>query len=164
MLRNPDVSFADIAQLAGVGRATLYRLYDNRDSLNEAVIQDCLDRFEKATQHIDTQARSIRHAFELLFDALLPLTEEYRFIAQLENRNDYPSALKPKVQKQKEEMLELIRLAKESGKINKKRPDEWLLNLIDAQVFAAQQTNAKNSHDQQISGKEICECWFKGVR
>ena len=164
LLYNPDASLSDIAQRAGVGRATLYRLYETREALLVAVGVDCFEAFDRATSHIESSALSIRHAFQLLFEAILPLQEEYQFLNRFGDTEDYPAELRAIYLRQQQEMLELIQEAKQAGKISKHHPDDWLLLLIDAQLYAAHSLLERGGLDIREAADKACKVLFDGIK
>ncbi len=164
LLYNPNASLSDIAQRAEVGRATLYRLYDSREALVLAVGMDCLDAFNRATAHIEHQAHSIRHAFQLLFEAILPLEEEYQFVSRLGEAADYPAELQVIYEHQHADMVALVDEAKRGGKINKHHPSEWVVYLIDAQLYAAQVLIRRNGFTVEQAAETACLALFQGVQ
>lgn len=164
LLYSPDASLSDIAQRAGVGRATLYRLYETREALLVAVGVDCFEAFDRATSHIESSALSIRHAFQLLFEAILPLQEEYQFLSRFGDADDYPLELRAIYQRQQREMIDLIEEAKRAGKINKQHPNEWLALLVDVQLYAAQSLLDKGDMTVKQAAEKACEVLFEGIR
>lgn len=78
--RGPDVPLDDIARRAGVGSATLYRRFPDRDALLHAVALDALTRTaataraaaEQESDPFDALARYLREALELRVSAVLP--------------------------------------------------------------------------------------------
>ena len=164
LLYNPDASLSDIAQRAGVGRATLYRLYETREVLLIEVGRDCLEAFDHATSDIESKARSIRHAFQLLFEAILPLQEEYQFLNRFGDTEDYPAELRTIYLRQQREMVELIEEAKRAGKIKKQHPNEWLTLLVDAQLYAAQSLINREEMTVKQAAETACKVLFDGIK
>lgn len=76
--RGLDVPFDDIAAHAGVGRATLYRHFPEREDLLNAILGSCTERVERVAETIDAGPDRF---FELFRAALrvnienLPLTQ-----------------------------------------------------------------------------------------
>ncbi|WP_433440650.1 TetR/AcrR family transcriptional regulator [Nonomuraea sp. CA-141351] len=78
--RGPDVPLDDIARRAGVGSATLYRRFPDRDALFHAVALDALTRTaaaavaaaEEERDPFEALARYLREALELRVSAVLP--------------------------------------------------------------------------------------------
>jgi AcrR family transcriptional regulator len=135
--QNPNAAFKDIAQQAGVGRATLYRLFDSKERLIEAILDQCLTTFDAETKHIETQARSIKNAIELLFAAILPLHHELQFLINVNESNIKSPELLQRFQTQQDEMIQLIEDGKREGCIAKKLPSHWVVNLIDGVLYTA---------------------------
>jgi AcrR family transcriptional regulator len=79
--RGPDVPLDEIARRAGVGSATLYRRFPERDALLHAVALDALARSaaaaraaaEQETEPFEALARYLREALELRVSAVLPM-------------------------------------------------------------------------------------------
>ncbi|MFD1938475.1 TetR/AcrR family transcriptional regulator [Nonomuraea mangrovi] len=78
--RGPDVPLDDIARRAGVGSATLYRRFPDRDALLHAVALDALDKTTATaaaataaeSDPFEALARYLRQALELRVSAVLP--------------------------------------------------------------------------------------------
>ncbi|GAA3212171.1 TetR/AcrR family transcriptional regulator [Nonomuraea helvata] len=78
--RGHDVPLDDIARRAGVGSATLYRRFPDRDTLFHALAMDALTRTaaaavtaaEEESDPFEALARYLREALELRVSAVLP--------------------------------------------------------------------------------------------
>ena len=77
--RGPNVPLDDVARLAGVGIATLYRRFPDRPSLLRAVVVDALERTREAAERVrdiedpyDALSTYLRLALELRVSAVLP--------------------------------------------------------------------------------------------
>ena len=155
--KNKEITLSDIAKEAGVGRATLYRLYSSKEALIEEIALDCLQTFDQVTKPIDKLAKSYLHAFELLFELTMPLTEQMQFLATLEYFAEQSEKIALIVEQQTQEMNTLIDNAKRYKEINKDLPNSWLLNLIDGLFYAgwAQQK------EQGFNAKQASELAFR---
>ncbi|AKU17723.1 TetR/AcrR family transcriptional regulator [Luteipulveratus mongoliensis] len=79
--RGPGAPLDEIARVAGVGIATLYRRFGDRDGLLKAVVLDALDRSRTAAEEAQAQhdagfdalAAYLRTALELRVAAVIPL-------------------------------------------------------------------------------------------
>jgi len=133
---NKDAKLTDVAIQAGVGRATLYRLFNNKDDLVMAITLYCLEEYEKATQPIGQKAKSAIHAMELLFHYAMPLTLEFQFLSKL----DIFVLSNPKIEQIEKqhiaEMTELIEKVRKERIIDKRLPTSWLLNLVEGLFYA----------------------------
>ena len=77
--RGPDVPLEEVARRAGVGIATLYRRFPDRDSLLRAVVIDALQRTQEAAElaaevaePFEALATYLRAALELRVSAVMP--------------------------------------------------------------------------------------------
>lgn len=162
--QNPDAAFKDIAQQAGVGRATLYRLFANKERLIEAIVDQCLITFDAKTKHIETQACSVKHAIELLFFAILPLHHELQFLINVNETSIKSSELQKRIQTQKNEMIQLIESGKDEGCVAKHLPTLWVVNLIDGILYSAWSMQKDHDYtDEQLV--ELCvTTLFNGIQ
>ncbi len=162
--KNKEISLRDIATEAGVGRATLYRLFANKEELIQAIAIHCLNVYEEVTKPIETNATSALHAFELLFDLAMPLTEEFQFLVNLDYfANEIPE-VKAIIEKQEAEMLELIKIAKEAGSLDKKLPDSWVSNFIEGLFYTGWIQQKEHHRPAAESAKFAFQCFKKAVK
>lgn len=137
LIANREATLSEIAQQAGVGRATVYRQFETRESLIKAIAIDCVDRMEKITANIDKEAKSGLDAFRLLFLYMAPFTQEMQFIMHLEYHFPNDEAdLEQEYQRQQAEVLELIHYAQKNKEIRQDLPASWIVNLIDGLFLA----------------------------
>ncbi len=156
---NKAASFSDIANHAGVGRATLYRLFNSREKLIKAIAFYCHERFDEATESIDREATSAMDAIRLLFQLAMPLTQEFQFLAHLEYWSAEDSELLAMDQQQEAEMLALVDMAKKEGSICKSLPSYWVVNMIEALFYAGW----KLQKDQQSTVEAAAEYAFRSL-
>lgn len=132
---NPDASLSDIASFAGVGRTTLYRQYKSREKLILAIAVYCLDLLDSATAHIEGEARSAMHAFELLFHKLMPFTAEFQFLMNADQWLVEDPGYQEIHGKHTTELLELVLLARQHGEIDTPLPDSWIVGLFEGLIY-----------------------------
>jgi AcrR family transcriptional regulator len=128
---SPDATLSEIAQHAGVGRTTLYRLFPSRDALIRALALHCLGRMDAVTAPITQQAQSALDAIRLLFQYVMPLTREFALLMRV----DQLLADDPEVvaihRKHHRELAELIDYAKRQKEISAALSTVWLVGLIE---------------------------------
>ncbi len=148
--KNPEATLSEIAQQAGVGRTTLYRLYETKEQLIKAIAVQCMESFDVATEHLESEAKSALHGFHLMFKAILPLAKELEFLMKLGDIAENDPELMAIYDKQQQEMTQLVELAKQEGSIQKKVPTLWIVNLLDGLFYSSWLTlNAGiMSHDE----------------
>lgn len=135
LCKNRDATLSDIAQHAGVGRTTLYRLYKTKGEIVKAVAVHCLDTFDQAAKDVEQEAQSALHAIHLLFKAMLPLSAELEFLMKLGDIAEDDPEVQKMYHKHHAEMAELVELAKTEGSINPSLPTPWIVNLIEGLFY-----------------------------
>ena len=155
---NKDAKLTDVASQAGVGRATLYRLFKNKEDLVTAITHHCLDEYDRATASIEREATSAMHAMELLFQYAMPLTQEYKFLSDLEHFIEINPELKQIDAEHKAEMLELIDEIRKEVKPDQKLSSAWLNHYVDGLFYAGwlQQTEEGVSSQQAAELAYFC--------
>ncbi len=156
---NKEASFSDIAAHAGVGRATLYRLFNNREKLIRSIAFFCLERFDEATGPIDQQATSAIDAIRLLFKLAMPLTQEFQFLANLGHWAEEDTDVMAILERQEKEMLDLVNMGKAEGSICQSLPSTWVVNMIEGLFYAGYVS--QKAH--QNSFEEVAEYAFRSL-
>ena len=133
MMENPEVSISEIAERAGLTRATVYRHYPDRDELVRAVAA------ESAAQMVpsllaDIRALSWPDALALLAERAVFLSAQHREVLlhvapQLEESARLAIAGEP-IQSE-------ITARRASGEVTTPLPDEWLALCIRTLCVAA---------------------------
>ena len=135
--KNSETTLSEIAQQAGVGRTTLYRLYETKEQLIKAIAIHCLETFDLATQHLDDQSNSAIEAFYLMFKAILPLEAELEFLMKLGDIAEDDPELVSIYQQHQDEIAELVEYAKQEGSIETSIPTIWIVNLIEGLFYSS---------------------------
>lgn len=150
---NKEASLSDIAAHAGVGRTTLYRQYETREKLITAVASYCLELIDEATAPIEHKAKSALDAIRLVFELVMPLTQEMQFLIHLDQFEEDDPAIKEINNRHSGEMDELVTLAKQEGSINKSLPTSWVVNLISGLFIVSwlQQQDGETTVEQAAS-------------
>ena len=149
--RDPGASLSEIADRAGVGRATLHRHFAGRDELIRALALIAIAEMDEAADVATRNAPTYAEAIRQLFQALIPLANRHSFLAGEPIEDD------PKVaaefRRQAEEMSELIDAAKEEGLFDPAIPTHWIVQAFDHLLYAgwesvyAEETTAKQAAD-----------------
>lgn len=159
---NPDTTFTEISKIAGVGRATLYRMYPTRESLIEAILLKCLDKLDLEISKAESNSLSIEHFFELLFMTIINLENEYKLMLNLGLEKCTSEAVRKRCSQQEQEMEELVELAKHEGLIDKNTPTKWVLRLIDGLIYSSWEFN-HSQKDSTFVAKMATKSLLTGV-
>lgn len=154
-----DVSLADIAQKAGVGRATLHRHFSGRDDLIRALSIAALKEMDAAVETACAAASTAAQALRLSLETLIPLGNRYRFLLQ-EPAGDNEE-VRRLMQAQALETRALLQDAQSEGALPRSVPPDWLARAYDALLIAAwEAVNAQELTPAQAAGLAWAQLTF----
>jgi len=100
---------SEIALAAGVGRATLYRHFESRELLVQALANKCLQETDELVVPLKEQGLTGKEAIEAYIDVLMPMANRFRFLMSLWNiAADDPTVIRI-YQRQLRELRELVK-------------------------------------------------------
>jgi len=148
---NPNASLAEIAEYAGVGRATLHRYFAGRDDLSLALAKLALAELDTVADDATKDADSYTEALRLMLFALVPLADRQWFLA---NANvDTDPEIEQAYHQQNIEMLELIEQAKAEGSVDQQWPSKWVVSVYSSLLYAAWDSVS----EQELTEKQAAE-------
>ncbi|MEM9838899.1 MAG: helix-turn-helix domain-containing protein [Pseudomonadota bacterium] len=133
--RDPSASLAEVAQRAGVGRATLHRHFAGRDELVRALALIAIEEMDHAAEAACAGATSATEAFHRTLIALIPLGDRHGFLA-LEPIDDDP-AIAAELARQQRETADMVEQAKLEGVFDTGIPTSWIIQAFDHLLYAA---------------------------
>lgn len=158
----PNTTFTELSKLAGVGRATLYRIYPTRESLIEVLLLKCLDKVDDEIAKVESKALSLRHFFELFFMTIIDLEHEFKLMFKLELEEFTSEAVRKRCLQQESEMRALVEQAKSEKIIDRDVPSEWVLILIEGIIDSAWAFN-RAKKDSKFVAKIATRSLLDGV-
>ncbi|MEM9212133.1 MAG: TetR/AcrR family transcriptional regulator [Pseudomonadota bacterium] len=132
---NAGASLGDIADRAGVGRATLHRYFPGRDELMAALAMIALEELEAAIEASAGKAQSYEEYFRLAIQAVVPLANRQWFLSH-EAVDADPEVAKA-YDASRAEMHAEIEKAKEEGLFDADLPTFWIDEVIENLTYAA---------------------------
>lgn len=133
--RDPGASLADIAERAGVGRATLHRHFKGRDDLMVALAQTAMRELDQAVDAAVADATSYTEALEISLATIIPLADRQWFLAREPVEHD--QEVMAGYQRQVRELADAIDAAKAEGSFGSDVPTSWIVQAFDHLVYAA---------------------------
>lgn len=135
---NPGASISDIADKAGVGRATLYRHFASREELVHELAMDALCVTDEVLQPLreDKTLRG-RRAIEESMRAIMPLADRFHFVLNLWAIAGNDEEVMAIYNRQLEELYVLVEEAKVDGDIAKDISTDWVVASLDALLSRA---------------------------
>lgn len=132
---NPSASLADIAQRAGIGRATLHRHFASRDALMSALAKTALQELNAAIETATAHAETCADGLMLAMEAIIPLANRHWFL--MNEPVDRDPEIAEAFAEDRAETLAEIEGAKAEGAFSSDIPTTWIAEAYDALIYAA---------------------------
>ncbi|MEM8798198.1 MAG: TetR/AcrR family transcriptional regulator [Pseudomonadota bacterium] len=131
----PGASLGDVANRAGVGRATLHRHFSSRDVLMVALAETAIEELNRAVDEAVADAETHTEGLKFSLAAIIPLASRQWFLSHEPVEDD------PKIaadyQADIEELFKEIDGAKTEGSIAPDLPTKWVAETYEGLIYAA---------------------------
>jgi TetR/AcrR family transcriptional regulator, mexCD-oprJ operon repressor len=128
LARDASASTAEIARAAGISRATLHRLFADRDTLVRALLERCVERVVSALDRAAERARAGDPLVEALVDETLPEAQAFAFLGV------QPAVHTPEADLVYEGVArrldDLVREAQQAGQLRADLPVRWMSDVL----------------------------------
>jgi len=132
--RNPGASLSEIAEHAGVGRATLHRHFASREALLIALAHQAIAEMDHAAEVACHDAPSHTDALKRCMEALVPLGDRHSFLAHIPLEED--PAITAAFERQAGETRDLVDAARQEGTFAATVPTAWIVQAFDHLLYA----------------------------
>lgn len=133
---HPAASLAEIAEYAGIGKATLHRYFHSREDLMLALGYRALETVAAAiAASAPEQGRAVE-ALTRIVDALVPLGDKLYFLVSESALDTHPDFVAADRASQ-EPILRLIQRGQAAGELRTDMTAEWILHYLNYALFAA---------------------------
>lgn len=133
--RNPGSSLAQVAEHAGVGRATLHRYFSSRDVLMEALAKVASKELTQAVEAAIKDSKTYSQALRKSLDAIIPLADRQWFLASDAVSGSPQTSEIHKIERA--ELIKTIDQAKGEGTFSPNIPSGWIAESYDNLIYAA---------------------------
>lgn len=134
LLANRSAGMSEIAEAAGIGRATLYRHFKTREALIKKLALNCYEEFDAAyAPYFQLEGKA---AICKVFEIAMPMAQRFNFLIRHWSHMEHDEDLRRADAKTHYEMSYLFDQAKKSGDIDDRFPNNWLLALFDSLLAA----------------------------
>lgn len=131
----PTASLGDVAERAGVGRATLHRYFSSRAELMRALAIVALEELDQAVAAKTADAMSYAEGFRLSLEATVPLASRQWFLAH-EGVEADPEVAAAYAASRKDLEKE-IDAAKAEGAFASEVPTAWIVQAYENLTYSA---------------------------
>lgn len=128
---------SEIAEAAGVGRATLYRHFESREALIKELTLMCLRETDDRLRPLKESELNGLEAIVAAIDVLGPMADRYRFLMNSTLIAENDPEIQRLYQRQLDELTALVDEAKEANHIRCDLPTAWIVASYDAMLNTA---------------------------
>jgi AcrR family transcriptional regulator len=157
----PQASLTEVATRAGLGRATLYRHFENREVLLAAIREEALARAASALTSADLQGHDTREGIRRAAEALVPLGMRFRTLLTESSDSD-PSFLAARDETLAPLWTVLARGVK-SGELSKTANLGWLKLSLAGLLMSAVRAAGAGLIDPAEAGDLVARVFIDGV-
>lgn len=136
--RNAGASLSEVAERAGVGRATLHRHFSSRNDLIRALARIAIREMDEVVEAACADVASYGEAMRVSLKVLIPLGDRHGFLA-LEPIEADPD-IQREFDRQRRETEEMIEAAKKEGLLDASVPTAWIVQAYDHLLYAGWET------------------------
>lgn len=160
LLSNRSAGMSEIAEAAGIGRATLYRHFKTREALIKKLALSCYEEFDAAYApylHLEGKA-----AIQKIFEVAMPMARRFNFLIRRWSLVEDDEDLQRADARSHHEMIYLLDQAKKSGEIGNGFPDSWLIAFFDSLLMAGCTLVETGEIDAEQAAKYATRSFFQG--
>jgi TetR/AcrR family transcriptional regulator, mexCD-oprJ operon repressor len=162
--RRPTASMAEVAEAAGISRATLHRLVPGRDQLVRELAWHALDRANKAVTDAEPERGEPAEAARRVVAALAPVADLYAFLAGENQLDDAGPELDAHWAELDDRLVRMFRRGQESGAFRVDLPAEWMSDCLTSLLAGAGYAARVGRLASGDMARAVTACLLDGVR
>ena len=132
---NPGANLSDVAQAAGVGRATLHRHFASRELLVRELAKIAMAEMDAAVDEACRDSATAADALRDCMAALVPLGDRYGFLMLESLEQD--EVIMADFERQQRETEEWVVAATEEGLFDPQVPVDWIVRTYEYLIYTA---------------------------
>jgi AcrR family transcriptional regulator len=156
----PQASLSEIATRAGLGRATLYRHFENRDALRAAIRAEALSRASEALAGADLPDCDTREGIRRTAAALVPLGMRFRILLTegADTDADFLAARNETLAP----LWAVLARGVERGELSRSANTAWLAMVLAGMLMTAVRAAAAGLIDPAEAGDLVSDAFISG--
>jgi AcrR family transcriptional regulator len=160
LAERPGASMSEIAQACGLGRATLYRHFANREELVEAIQEQALQAAAEAIASARLDEGPATEALRRAIAALVGVGDRYRLLAREVATDPARLQRQPAVAGR---LLEVVRRGQEAGELRADLPPTWMLPALASLLVVAMRSMADATVTHEQAAERVASTLLDGI-
>ncbi|HEX5198471.1 MAG TPA: TetR/AcrR family transcriptional regulator [Actinoplanes sp.] len=136
LIENPDVTIAEIAKTAGVGRVTLYGHFPTRADLLDAVFRRVSEEANAVLDTIETDGEPAVALTRLIAESW-QIVNQFRAVLAAAEQELPPERIRSHHDRHLARLAALIRRGRQAGVFRTDLPEQWLVTVAYTLMHAA---------------------------
>jgi TetR/AcrR family transcriptional repressor of mexCD-oprJ operon len=158
--RGDAASMEEVAEAAGVGRATLYRYFPSRDALLQALEAAAVEQVCVKIAEAELETVPVREGIARLNRGFLDAGDKYVALLRLGRKTTDPDVIEQRIAAP---VRALIHRGVQDGTLRADIPPDLLLGMFTALLEGALQTSARARLGVEAAGAAITSAFLTGV-
>ncbi len=162
LAKNPGASLNDVAEAAGVGRATLYRYFASREALLHTLALEAIRKTDEAIAPIRAQELGNRETLKQIVEALIPLGDAFHFLMSELAIYSHPE-VSAAYERHFQSLETLVNAIKAEGGFSRDVPTAWGVITIDTLIWSAWSSVESGYIARRDAAPIVFRTLFKGL-
>jgi len=162
LARNPMATMDQIADLVGIGRATLYRHFSSREKLIQDLMVEAEKQFSQIVLPILNDIMPAQQKLENVVTQLIPLGASFHFLSYEPWHSGNPEIEKA-YQDQLKSWRRLIKQLKDEQVIKITISDTWIAMCLDSLIFTAWEAIHSGDIAPNDAPHLVLQMFLKGI-
>ena len=163
LIQHPGAFLKEVAEAAGVGRATLYRHFDTREQLIQEIALESLEMTDTAMAPVHARNGTARETLCDMFRVLMPMADRYHFLLSLWSLAEEDKQVNDIYQQQLERLHELIERGKQQGSIRSDLNSDWVMVMIDTMIYSGWWLIGEGKCDAEQAANNAISTLLSGI-
>ena len=170
LVDRPDASLAEIAQLVGIGRTTLHRLFPTRAAVLHAVARDAIDHLSGVYAQAGIPEAFLAHAtesdsleaFRRLVELVVPLGPRLTFLLRAREL-EVDTAVNEELTALDAILESAVERGQGAGFLSSRAPASWLAEALYALIYVAWEQIEDGTLAGLAAPGLVLDTWLSGV-
>lgn len=152
-----------VAEHAGVGRATLYRHFDTREQLIQEIARESFEQTEQLMAPVYAKQLSAEDTVRQMFVVLMPMADRFHFLLSLWSIASEDEEVQQIYHQQLGRLYQMVDQLRQEGGVNDRLTNDWILVTIDTLIYAGWWLIAEGKCSAEQAAEQAITTLFSGI-